>query len=203
MKKVILSGMTLIELLVSIAIIGILLTVALPIFTTYQRRNTLRLDAKNLEQLFYYSRTLNTNPVYASRNYGANSLDPVSGNEKRYGIKIFLVEKKAILYPIGSDGNIDTTKSIDSFQFNSRENLGLTVGFSNDVISQDLTVFIAGDPPNETVSCQIATPIPGLDLNDRCSKIVNITFNTPQGESKSVSVRGYRPTAGQFKIEIN
>lgn len=187
MKRLKLSGMTLVELLVSLGIIGLLTAVALPIFSTFQRRNILRLDAKNLEQIFYYSRTLNNNPSYSSRNLGAGYKDG-AGNEKRYGIKITRGDNRATLYPIGADGNIDTGNAVESWKFDSRETLKITAG--NTEVAGDLVIFISGDLPNETVSCDIAE----LD----CSQIVKIEITMPRVATiRTISVRGTKPDIGQ------
>lgn len=189
--------MTLIELLVSIGIIALLAAVSLPIFSSYQRQNKLNLDAKNLEQLFYYSRTLNNNPSYNSRNSGARNRD-AQGNEKRYGVKIALGEKKATLHPINSAGDIDSSKELDSLKFDSRATLELKA--AGVLISQDLTIYISGDPPNETVSCSLAGPV-----QPDCSQVVSIKITLPGvANSKTLSIHGTQPAPGQkFNIQIN
>ncbi len=140
--------MTLIELLVSLAIIGLLTAVALPVFSTYQRQNALNLGVKNLEQLFYYSRALNNNPSYSSRNYS----EEIANANKRYGIKIKPTGsgKKAVLYPAENVG--DDSRAIDTVVFDPRTTFEFTDGTGR-VITGDVIVYISADPPNEVVSC--------------------------------------------------
>jgi len=58
------SGMTLIELLVSLSIIALMTAIAIPMFSSYQRRASLNTDADAIAQLIEYARSLNTNPNY-------------------------------------------------------------------------------------------------------------------------------------------
>jgi len=194
--------MTLIELLVSLAIIALLTAVALPIFSTFQRRNTLNLDAKNLEQLFNYSRTLNNNPSFGSRSF---SSDPANA-DKRYGIKISNSSKKAVLYPADSVG--DDSKAIDSVKFDSRETLEFisNVGDSWLPIAGDLTVYISGNPPNETVSCKREAVYTGtIPPQPDCSQTLFIRITMPGvANPKMLSIYGTYPAWGQkFNIRVN
>lgn len=197
--RVKLSGMTLIELLVSLAIIILLTAVALPIFSSFQRRNTLNLDTRNLEQLFYYSRTLNNNPSYGSRDYGATNAD------KRYGIKITPSKNKATLYPINNTGDVDTSKEIDNVKLDSRE----TLEFRNNVggkIDGNLIVYISGDPPNETVSCKREAVYTGvIPPQPDCSQAIYIRISMPGvANPKMISIFGTYPAWGQkFNIRVN
>ncbi|HPL01775.1 MAG TPA: prepilin-type N-terminal cleavage/methylation domain-containing protein [bacterium] len=57
-------GMTLIELLISLSIIALMTAIAIPMFSSYQRRASLNSDADAVAQLVEYARSLNANPNY-------------------------------------------------------------------------------------------------------------------------------------------
>jgi prepilin-type N-terminal cleavage/methylation domain-containing protein len=58
------SGMTLIELLISLSIIALMTVIAIPIFSSYQRRASLNSNANAIAQLIEYARSLHANPDY-------------------------------------------------------------------------------------------------------------------------------------------
>jgi prepilin-type N-terminal cleavage/methylation domain-containing protein len=58
------QGMTLIELLISLSIIALMTAIAIPMFSSYQRRASLNSDADAVAQLIEYARSLNANPNY-------------------------------------------------------------------------------------------------------------------------------------------
>lgn len=57
-------SMTLIELLISLSIIAMMTVIAIPMFSSYQRRASLNNDVDGIAQLIEYARALHDNPDY-------------------------------------------------------------------------------------------------------------------------------------------
>ena len=58
------SGMTLIELLISLSIIAIMTAITMPMLSSYQRKASLNTDTQSIAQLIEYARTLHNNADY-------------------------------------------------------------------------------------------------------------------------------------------
>lgn len=134
-------SMTLIELLISLAIIGIMTGIAFPYFAYYQKRSNLDSDISNFVSLFNYARALQNNPDNISR------VD-TSGN---YNYVIEFTNdgstRKAELYSKNTDPKIIIDK----------------VDFAEDIIINNnpkinvngLVLEFSGFPPKETLTCSI------------------------------------------------
>lgn len=142
-------GMTLIELLISLAIIGLMTGIAFPLFSYYQRRSQVDNDVRNFVQLFNYARALQNNPENISRiadqNQGYN-----------YVIKFTNTNdiKRATLYS-SANGVIDETYPIDKVDFSEDISTTYRHGGSSPRTDDgsDLVIKFNGTPPKETVTC--------------------------------------------------
>ncbi|WP_224241526.1 prepilin-type N-terminal cleavage/methylation domain-containing protein [Hyalangium gracile] len=110
------SGFTLIELMIVVAIIGILAAIAIPNFVRFQARARQSEVNTNLKSLFTGLRTQQRKPPYAIRSTG---FSPERGN--RYG---YHLEDNCSSYEDRSgvdavQNNSDTCIGVDTFKFNS------------------------------------------------------------------------------------
>ncbi|MEI6144077.1 MAG: type II secretion system protein [Candidatus Berkelbacteria bacterium] len=132
-------GMTLIELLISLAIIGMMTGIAFPIFSYYQKRSTADSDIRNFVSLFNYARSLQNNPENVSR------LD----SNKKYNYEIKFTNSsninRAELYLKTDDpaGPI----IVDKIDFAEDIMVNGTVG------GDGLTITFGGTLPDENIIC--------------------------------------------------
>lgn len=132
-------GMTLIELLISLAIIGIMAGIAFPIFSYYQKRSVVESDIRNFVQLFNYARALQNNPE--------NYLRTGSNADYHYVIKFINNSgiNRAELY-----SSADPETIIDKADFSE------DIRVNNKVMPDNgLTLSFSGTPPKETITCSI------------------------------------------------
>ena len=132
-------GMTLIELLISLFIIALMTGVAIPLFSAYQRRNTLDTDTHSIASIFAYARALQNNPDVLSR-----FADPTT---RGYTIKIFTGSRKVIIYP-----KSDPNYIIDQFTLARGENLTILTENGEDT-SGGFTISFSGKQPAEKITC--------------------------------------------------
>lgn len=179
--------MTLIELLVSLFIVGLLTAVAMPLFSSYQRKNTLVSDAESLSQLFSYSRALLQNPEISAR---------VSA-KKGYVIKLSAKNNTAEIIEAGNQNN-----QIDKIIFDSREKLS----FNSDGVatSDEIEVTISGKPPKEIMECRQIKPDGSSNVISCASKLlINITATGVAGASKKIIVQNSNNVTGElFSISM-
>lgn len=132
--------MTLIELLISLAIIGLMVGIAFPIFSYYQRRSKVDTDIRNFVSLFNYARALQNNPDNFSRT------DPT----RDYSYEIKFTNNgdtiKAELYSLADTGTI-----IDKVDFSEDINVRFQDNSSNN--GDGLTMNFTGSPPREIITC--------------------------------------------------
>lgn len=120
-KKSSLSGFTLLEVMVVIAIVGILLALAAPSFNTAIKNNQLKTTAMSFQALLKYSR------AEAMRTGESIALSPGSGYIKAETTAATPVEIRRSTVPLGV--KIDT--AVTSLQFDSRgfiTSTGVTTG---------------------------------------------------------------------------
>ena len=133
------KGMTLIELLISLAIIGMMTGIAFPIFSYYQKRSTADSDIRNFVSLFNYARSLQNNPENVSR------LD--SNKDYNYEIKFTNSSNinRAELYLKTNDpaGPI----IVDKIDFAEDIMVNGAVG------GDGLTITFGGTLPDENITC--------------------------------------------------
>ena len=129
--------MTLIELLVSLFIVAVMTVVAIPLFSSYQKRNTLDSDAQSIAQFFSYARAVNSNPDVMTR------LNAAGESYFEINIKNANNGKIITLYP-----KSDPSYVMDKFYLNSAEQL--TINGSD---LSDFTVSVRGKPPKESITC--------------------------------------------------
>lgn len=160
-------SMTLIELLISLAIIGLMTGIAFPLFSYYQKRSLVDTDIKNFVQLFNYARALQNNPENFSRiadqNQGYN-----------YVIKFTNINNinRATLYS-SANGVIDETYVIDKVDFSESIFITYQDIFTNRS-GNNLILSFSGTPPREVVTCSIlTTPI-------NCDRFILLSL-TPLG----------------------
>ncbi|MCX6812154.1 MAG: prepilin-type N-terminal cleavage/methylation domain-containing protein [Candidatus Berkelbacteria bacterium] len=173
-------GMTLIELLISLAIIALMTTVALPLFSSYQKRNRLDSDTQLLSGLFNYERALNLSPDYSTR---------ANPTKNFFEIRFTNAGGKwsAALYSAVSG----STNFIDRVDFAGGENLSFKINETNPTGGGDFAVDISGKPPTETASCFL---ISGQKTAQSCSNSLSITIalstaSSNPGNSKIVQIQ--------------
>lgn len=174
------KGMTLIELLISLFIVALMTGVAMPIFSSYQRRNTLDTDAHSMASIFAYARTLQNNPDVFSR-----FADPTTTG---YTIKISTGSRRVIIYPKNDPNYI-----IDQFALARGENLTISAN-PTAPSAADLTISFSGKPPTETISCD-----PG-----NCSQSLTLTLSLANNSAISRTIFIQNTTANQyFSVTVN
>ena len=143
-KKKLKRGMTLIELLISLFIIALMTGVAMPLFSTYQRRNILDNDAQSVAQMFAYARALQNNPDIFTRlnTSGLNNLV----------VKISTVSgtKRIEVYP-----NNDPSYIIDHHDLDSNESLRISTDNGDFTTVDNFTISFSGKPPAEVMTCAL------------------------------------------------
>ncbi len=132
------SGMTLIELLVSLAIIVLMVGITFPIFSYYQKRSTVESDINNFVSLFNYARALQNNPDSFSRSSSDNYsfIIKLTNNSSTHRAELF--------------SSADPTTVIDTANFS--ENIAVNTDTNK---SDGLTLSFSGKSPNEIISCSI------------------------------------------------
>jgi len=145
-------GMTLIELLISLAIIAIMTGIAFPMFSYYQKRSVVDEDISNFVSLFNYARALQNNPDGFSR----------SNSTESYSYKIKLIESNGT-YRAELFSSADQSTIIDSVDFSQPIIINDEYGRSN-----GLVLSLDGVPPKEVLSCQ----------PENCDSSIRIGFST-------------------------
>lgn len=133
--------MTLIELLISLAIIGIMTGIAFPVFSVYQKKSAVDSDMRNFISLFNYARALQNNPDNFSRTTDPNQV-------YKYQIKIINDSsgRRAELYSVA-----DASTIIDKVDFSEN----IMVNYQNNTTDNGsgLTLTFTGLPPSEVLNC--------------------------------------------------
>lgn len=168
------KGMTLIELLISLAIIAMMTAIAIPMFSRYQRRASLNTDTESVVQLIEYARTLHNNPDYQRYSSPESSayIVQISQNGGTYSVNLF--------------SQADQNLIIDSAKLSNYD----------EIISSTTLFSIYGDPPNERLwSCNYI----GSGL-DNCPKPLNIRIKV-KNSSLQKTIRIHH-TNEPFSIEV-
>lgn len=106
-------GMTLIELLISLSIIALMSAIAIPMFSSYQKRAALNSDADAIAQLIEYARSLNANPDYQrySTGNGTYKVEIVAGHRGNVRVDLYSESDPSIV--------LDSVKISDYHEINS------------------------------------------------------------------------------------
>ncbi|MFA5158215.1 MAG: type II secretion system protein [Patescibacteria group bacterium] len=172
-------GMTLIELLVVITIIGLMVGVAFPIFSYYQKRGAVVSDAENMVQVLNYARALENNPDYQTR----------SDENSQTVVKLVNTDGvyKAQIY-----STVDSSKIIDEFQFMTSVKVYLN---GTETSPDGLEIKIDGKTPKEQLGCSIGV----------CTNYIKIRFYKGNSSSiyKEVELLNTREATDQlFSIKV-
>jgi len=180
------KGTTLIELLVTLAITGMLVGIALPLFSYYQKRSVLDEEVRNFVSLFNYARALQNNPADSAR---------IASSEYHYVIKITNsgADRKAELY-----AKNNPTAIIDSIKFSERVQMAFqdigVIGVTGSGDGQ--TLEFSGFPPNETIGCStsctdkvsITLTIESTFATSKTTEVLNSKFNASKSLERPLSV---------------
>lgn len=178
-------GMTLIELLIAMAITGMMIGVAFPAFNQYQKRSAYISDAENLVQLFSYARAYENNPDFDTRADSNSSMAIRFTNSSN--------KNKAELYSTvtGISKTIDQVDFLSDFQIVDKNDHVVGDGDS-------FVVKINGKNPTEKISC---TGISGFV----CDETVSIRFYKSGSSVSTVKVEIINTIANTqlFSVRIN
>jgi type IV fimbrial biogenesis protein FimT len=151
------TGFTIIELMIGIAVAGVLLAVAVPAFTGFQERNALRSTAAD------FITAVNTARVQAINLRTSVTLKPISGNNWGAGWMIeypasVITEKNQEFSPTGS-GKIVSEDGLSKIEFRSNGLSGAgeaKFSLCDDRTGEEgrtITVSPFGKVTNEVKSC--------------------------------------------------
>lgn len=185
---------TLIELLVSLAIIALLAAVALPMFSVYQRRNQINSDAETINSSLILARAALNNPdIFARSDNQIKIVFTYNSSAKSYSFQSF------------AKGIIDDPENlIDLYQLFPNEEIEVTMNDSRGsptIFTRDFAILLSGKTPNETFSCfKITTREMGVNCNQSIS--IKISSTRLGGTEKTIIINN--TTASQlFSININ
>ena len=171
-------GMTLIELLISLFIIAMMVGVAIPLFSLYQRRNNLDSDAQTVSQMFSYIRALQNNPDSLTRTNtsGLNNMVVKVSTLSSQQLKIITVYS-----------NSSPTNVIDQLILNSDEDISISSNFGL-APSGDFFLTFSGKTPTEIFSCATALAGSTSQTEFDCSAYLKLIIYSTKNSSISKTV---------------
>ncbi|TSC94337.1 MAG: hypothetical protein Athens101428_323 [Candidatus Berkelbacteria bacterium Athens1014_28] len=184
---------TLIELLISLAIIALLAAVALPLFSVYQRRNQISSDAETINSSLILARaTLNNPNIIARSNNIIKIVFSYNSSTKSYSYKIFVKD------------DVDPENLIDDFRLFANEDITVTMkdsGGDTTFSNRNFAILLSEKTPNENFKCYQIT---SRESRINCNQSISIKLSSPRigGTEKTIVINN--TTSSQlFSININ